>query len=262
MKRFTVSEMHFSPEDLLDFWQHEHGNLDFSRRREFLELIEVQDLVGIVKPAVLNAMRAINGNPSSFAKIAELSKNFTLNCRMWNLDYHYLVFYFDFNKSDDETTNWEPAPISVRITWLMSIWIQNYGMLSWKHLFAFRENPEVKSIVEYQLQDVIAEVHKNKKVKAVLQNLISSGCIRHSESDNRINEADEVNLKNEALRAEKLLEKVNRSFEVEVEVKKNEMERNYMDLSSSKFAPPATSRNEYVCNSCGAVIGLFNNHMC
>jgi hypothetical protein len=264
MKKFIVSEMHFNSEDLLGFWQQEHGNLNFNRRKEFLELQEVRDLVGISKPFIISAVGEIYGKQSKlFQSIDKQKHTFSMDfCRLWKSDTHYLLFDFSFHSSDDKFTNWEPAPIHIRINWLRRIWEQHYGELSRKHSSAFMNNAEVNSIVEYRLGDVLVELHKNKKVKAILENLKNNGCSNIPELDNQLTGAEEINLKNDALRAENLFRQINRVFEVEIELRKNQMKNMYMDFSSSKFAPTTASRNEHLCTSCGANIGLFNNHIC
>ena len=262
MRKFLISEMHFNSEDLLGYWQQEHGNLDFSRRREFLELQEVRDLAGIIKPIVHGAIGKIYGEQSKlFQTIDKPTPSVDIGfCRIWKSDTNYLFFDFFFHSSDDKFANWDPAPIDIRITWLWRLWEQHHGELSRKHLSAFMNNAEVRLIVDYRLRDVLIELRKNRKVKTILNNLKSNGCSNSPELDNQLTGAEEINLKNDALRAEELFRQINSVFEVEIEMYKKQMQNRYMNLSSPKFAPAA--QNEYLCNSCGANIGLFNNHMC
>ena len=251
MLTFNISNLYFNPEDVLSFWQYENVQLNEQQCEELLGSREIQELVKNTKSAVLHGF-CVNQRIYSSNFVKEQKKIFSMDSRIWITSTQAFVLHH----------GWKYEPIYRREMELLEQWQARYGKLSGELRASFRSNPEVAEIVEYQLSDVLLELSKNKKVKDILKCLRESGCQKKPELDERLQGAIEVNLKDEAIRTEKLFKSINESFKNEIEQKNKDGRGPYMDLTSVRSSPPHSWGGREVCNSCGAIIGLINDHSC
>ena len=99
-------------------------------------------------------------------------------------------------------------------------------------------------------------------MKDILAGLRESGCHKKIESDKRLQGAIELNLMDEAARAEELFKSLNETFKEEIEQTKRAEKGPYMNFGSKSGSLSSPSGGSHVCNSCGMIIGLFNEHSC
>ncbi len=253
MQIFDISELYFDKSDILNFWQHENVYLNKDKQDEFLGSIEVCELIEITKSAVLKGF-CVHQRIYSSVFVIEQKKVHSVECRIWTSNSHGFVL--------SHANSWEFTTSYNRKTRLFEEWQALYGELSTQHSASFLSNPEVGEIAQYQLGDVLIELSRNKKVKDILRGLEDSGCHKKIELDERLQGALEVNLKDEAMRAEKLFKTLNVSFRKEIEQKMRAEKSPYMNLRPKSASGSYSLGGSDVCNSCGMTVGLFNEHSC
>jgi hypothetical protein len=245
--------LYFDKSDILNFWQHENAYLSKDKLDEFLGSIEVCELINITKSAVLKGF-CVNQRIYSSVFVIEQKRVHSMECRIWASKSHGFVLR--------NANSWEFTTSYNRKARLFDEWQALYGELSTRHILSFFSNPNVDEIVQYQLEDVLNELSRNKKVENILAGLKESDCHKKIELDERLQGAIELNLMDEAIRAEKLFKSLNETFREEIEQKNRAEKSPYMNFGSKSGSRSQQLGGSDVCNSCGMRIGLFNEHSC
>ena len=275
MEVFEISDLYFKNVDILDFWQHENTILAEHKQEEFLKSTEVSELVKKTKSAVLQGFCS-NQRIYSSSVVKELRKVHSMDCQIWTTKTHGFVLAGKYNSSvvgrNKDTgaltfgpaNKWDFESSANRTEYLMEKWQALYGELSMKHKLSFQSNSEVAEIVKYELNHVLQRLSENRKVQDLLNSLRNSGCqyVWFPELGEDLQGAIKINLDGEAIRAERLFKTLNEYFKNEIEQKNRVGKSPYMDLKSKGTSTIDAWGGRYVCNSCGAIIGLLNDHNC
>lgn len=251
MKKYDSSEMFFTKDEILRFWQEEFVALDENCAKEFLASNELAKLSKLVKPAVyhgfIEKLKIIRSR-----EILKQRKVWTDRGAMWCNDTGTWIV------DDAISSTLDSMPSSWSLDYkfvLLGEWEKIYGTLDVTMKKAFLQKTQLNLFIRYKKSIVIAELVNHKKLNQLLAKLQSLEFEEQSVWNSQIEISTEFDWTSQIVLASAYFAALNTRFEKEIKLK------------PLKPPPGRTVGYEYqdslsTCNACGMIIGLFNNHEC
>ena len=253
MKKYDSSEMFFTKDEILRFWQEEFVALDEYYAEEFLGSIEIAKLSKLIKPAVYHGFIE-NLKIIKSQEVLKQRKVWTKTKDIWCIGTGTWIV------DDAISSTLDSMPSSWALDYNFSVallgeWEKIYGTLDATMKKAFLQKSEINLIIRYKKSIVIAELVNHKKLNHLLAKLQKLEFEEQSVWSSQIEISTRFDWTSQIVLASAYFVALNTRFEKEIKLKPLK-------------PPPGRSMgyehqdSQTTCNACGARIGLFNNHEC